>query len=254
MVEGVHIETDFRMARSQPREKSEVLRGVAAALPVALGVVPASLVLGAQATRIGFTVLDVPALTGLNFAGGSEFAALGLWTWPPHILLIGMVTFLVNSRHILMGAALSKYLKHLPKRVVLPALFFMCDESWALGFIDAKSESGPGKERGFSVVYYFGVCAVLYATWVGFTTLGGLIGPNLGDFKRYGLDLAFPATFLVLLRGLWKGPVAARPWLVSFVVAAVTYKYAPEGWYVAVGALSGLFASYFQTRSSHVSS
>lgn len=65
-----------------------------------LGLVPAALVLGAQATAKGMAPLAVPLMTGLNFAGGSEFAAVGLWTSPPHLLLIVGVTLLVNSRHL----------------------------------------------------------------------------------------------------------------------------------------------------------
>src|SRR3712207_4535442 len=41
------------------------------------------------------------------------------------------ITFLINGRHLLMGAALTPHLKHLPKRKPLPALFLMCDESGA---------------------------------------------------------------------------------------------------------------------------
>ncbi|RUX98980.1 branched-chain amino acid ABC transporter permease, partial [Mesorhizobium sp. M2A.F.Ca.ET.040.01.1.1] len=41
------------------------------------------------------------------------------------------------------------------------------------------------------------------------------------------------------------GFAAARPWLVSLVVAALTYLVVPGAWYVAAGALSGLVAAWF---------
>lgn len=56
--------------------------------------------------------------------------------------------------------------------------------------------------------------------------------------------MAFPAVFLVLLRGMWPGWRRARSWLVSLVVAAITYVLAPPGWFVVVGAMSGLLAAY----------
>jgi 4-azaleucine resistance transporter AzlC len=218
---------------------SESLRGVAAALPVMIGFVPFALVLGAQAARKGFSPVEVPLMTGLNFGGGSEFAAVELWTSPPHVLLIVAITFLVNSRHLLMGAALVPHLRHRPKRTVLPALFFMCDESWAMGLADARRRA-----FGFSMPYYLGVSAGLYASWVIFTAIGALLGPAIGDVTAYGFDMAFPAVFLVLLRGMWKGTRAARPWLVSLVAAAGTYLLVPGAWYVAAGALSGVVAAY----------
>ncbi|TGH91655.1 AzlC family ABC transporter permease, partial [Escherichia coli] len=87
------------------------MRGMTAALPVMIGFVPFALVLGAQAARKGLSPVEVPVMTGLNFGGGSEFAAVELWTSPPHALLIAAMTFLVNSRHLLMGAALVPHLR-----------------------------------------------------------------------------------------------------------------------------------------------
>ncbi len=52
------------------------------------------------------------------------------------------------------------------------------------------------------------------------------------------------AVFLVLLRGMLKGARAARPWLISLVVAAVTYLFVLGAWYVAAGALPGLASAY----------
>ena len=180
----------------------------------------------------------MPLLTGFNFGGGSEFAAIGLWTSPPHLALIVGVTLLVNSRHLLMGAALAPWLKGLPRRKALPALFFMCDESWAMGLADAKARGA------FSLNYFLGVSAALYLTWVVFTAAGALLGPILGDVSRWGFDMAFPAVFLVLLRGMWKGARAALPWVMSLGVAGAVCLLLPGAWYVPAGALSGVFASW----------
>ncbi len=60
----------------------EFKRGLKTSIPMLLGIIPFALVLGAQATQKGFSSLEVPLLTGLNFAGGSEFAILEVWTNP----------------------------------------------------------------------------------------------------------------------------------------------------------------------------
>ncbi|RWA60333.1 AzlC family ABC transporter permease [Mesorhizobium sp.] len=226
------------------RQRSEFRRGVAASTPVLLGIVPYALVLGAQAAQKGLSVAEVPLMTGMNFAGGSEFAAIQLWTSPPHILLIAAITLLVNSRHFLMGAALAPFLRELPLRKVFPALFLMCDESWALGLADARQRAAAGLNPAFSMPYYAGTALPFYLAWVAFTTAGAALGPVLGNVEDYGFAMAFPAVFLVLMRGMWKGFAAARPWLVSLVVAALTYLIVPGAWYVAAGALSGLVAAY----------
>ena len=225
---------------------TEFKRGIKISIPMLLGIIPFALVLGAQATQKGFSFIEVPLFTGLNFAGGSEFAILELWTNPPNILMLMFITFLVNSRHLLMGASLVPYLRHLPNKQVFPALFFMCDESWAVALADAqKRQAQTGINHAFNLSFYAGLCFALYLMWVGFTALGGAIGPILGDASRFGFDMAFPAVFLVLLRGMWKGLHAARPWLVSLVTAALAYLYLPQGWHVPIGAVAGIASAYW---------
>jgi len=225
---------------------TEFKRGVKISIPMLLGIIPFALVLGAQATQKGFSFIEVPLFTGLNFAGGSEFAILELWTNPPNIFMLMFITFLVNSRHLLMGASLVPYLRHLPNKQVFPALFFMCDESWAVALADAqKRQAQTGINHAFNLSFYAGLCFALYLMWVGFTALGGAIGPILGDASRFGFDMAFPAVFLVLLRGMWKGLHAARPWLVSLVTAALAYLYLPQGWHVPIGAIAGIASAYW---------
>ena len=102
----------------------------------------------------------------------------------------------------------------------------MTDESWAMALADAK------RHNQFSLNYYFGIALTLYVMWVLCGWLGAMIGPMLGDLDRFGFGMAFPAVFLVLLRGMWRGLRAARPWLISLVVAAIVYLILPKKWLV----------------------
>lgn len=230
---------------SYSSEFKEFLRGIKISIPMLLGIIPFALVLGTQAAQKGFSALEVPLLTGLNFAGGSEFAIIEVWTQPPQLLFLILITFLVNSRHILMGASLAPYIRHLPNRKALPLLFFMCDESWALSITDAHKNNPRNPYLGFSVFFYIGLCFALYVMWVVFTTMGVGISAFLGDVTKFGFDMAFPAVFLVLLRGMWTGFKPALPWLVSLISAALAYLYLPNGWYVLVGSISGVIAALF---------
>jgi len=232
---------------SSPDRSSEFRRGALAVLPVLLGAIPFAMVLGAQSVQKGLSLSAVMLMTGLNFAGGSEFAAVRLWTSPPHILLIAAITFLVNSRHLLMGAALAPFIRHLPKRKALISLFLMCDESWAVGLADAKHRHSKNIHPALSLKFYAGVAIPFYVAWISSATVGAAFGPMMGDLHPYGFDMAFPAVFLVLLAGMWKGFAAALPWLVSLVVAALAYLAIPGGWYIAAGAVSGLVAAYLLT-------
>lgn len=236
------IQTD---APVPPFNRDDMFRGVKDALPVVVAFVPFALLLGNQAVQKGLTVGEVPLLTGLNFGGGSEFAALTIWTDPPHALLILCVTLLVNSRHFLMGAAFAPYLQAFSRRQVLPWLFFMCDESWAMALAKARRQ----RRNLLSPGYYLDVALPLYTVWVSFTLIGALTGHLIKDPTRYALDMAFPAVFLMLLRGMWKGPRMALPWLVSLGVAVMTYLLIPDAWYVPAGSLSGIVAAWLMVSA-----
>ncbi|MFJ5506925.1 AzlC family ABC transporter permease [Pectobacterium jejuense] len=221
--------------------RHEISRGAMAAVPVMIGFIPFGLLLGTQAAQKGMTAPELMLMTGLNFGGGSEFAALSLWTSPPHVLTIVLVSLLVNCRHLLMGASLAPFLAHLPRRQAFLALFFMCDESWAMGIADEAKRRQQGIS-GFSMGFYAGVALSLWLIWVLSTGIGVVVGPVLGDITAWGFDMAFPAVFLVLLKGMWKGLRPAIPWLVSLVCAGLTWHLWPGAAYVPVGALSGIVA------------
>lgn len=231
------------MMQTIPSPQQEMMRGLTDSIPVIIGLLPWALILGVQAGQKGMSVLEVPMMTGLNFAGGSEFAAVSLWGDTIPVLLIIAMTFMINSRHILMGAAFAPYLRDIPLKKMVPALFLMTDESWAMSLADCQKRQAQGLPA-FSLAYYMGVSLTLYVVWIMCTTLGAVIGPSLGDVSKWGFGMAFPAVFLVLMRGMWKGFRAARPWLVSLIVAAIVALTIDGAWYVPAGALSGLFTAY----------
>ncbi|MCF7521301.1 AzlC family ABC transporter permease [Neisseria sp. ZJ106] len=228
---------------SLPSPRAEFLRGIKESSPMLIGLLPWALILGVQGGQKGMSWLEMLLMTGMNFAGGSEFATVNLWVHPLPVLLIATVTLMINSRHILMGAAFAPYLKHLPLKKAMAVLFFMCDESWAMGLAEAQKRKAAGL-GSLNLPFYAGVCFILYITWIGFAAFGAALGPLFGDVAAWGFGMAFPAVFLVLLKGMWKGFAAARPWLVSLLVAAATYLSVDGAWYVPAGTLAGLLTAY----------
>ncbi|WP_066802272.1 AzlC family ABC transporter permease [Moraxella oblonga] len=221
-------------------QKQEFLRGLKDAIPIMLGFIPFALVLGASAVGAGFKWYELSFLTTTNLAGGSEFTVVSLWNNPLNIPLIVAMATLVNSRHIIMGATFSLLLKGIPKKKALALLFVMIDESWALAIADAQ-KSG---KSALNVPYYLGVAFLLCLTWIVFTSAGAYFAPLIGDLKQYGMDMAFTAVFLVLLKGMWRGIRPAVPWLVSLISAGVCYHLFAGAWHVAVGAVMGVITAF----------
>ena len=122
----------------------DALRGFRASIPFWLGFIPLGFILGAQASRQGMSAVTAGFMAFFNYAGGSEFAAVALWSAAPPVLLIALTTWLINSRHIVLGAALSIYTRRQSFLENAFLFFLMCDEVWA---VSMKSAGAAPKAR-----------------------------------------------------------------------------------------------------------
>lgn len=172
----------------------EFFRGARESAPMLIGLLPFAMILGVQGGQKGMSWLEMLLMTGMNFAGGSEFAAVNLWAHPQPIWLIATVTFMINSRHILMGAALAPFLRDMPLKKALPALFFMCDESWAMGLAEVRRRQALGLPS-FNLPFYAGVCAILYSTWIVLRPWARRWGRCLATWRPGALAWRFPPFF-----------------------------------------------------------
>jgi predicted branched-subunit amino acid permease len=158
--------------------------------------------------------------------------ALGLWAFPLPATAIVLATLVVNLRHLLMGAALQPWFARLPARTAYGSVFFMGDESWAL----TLGEFARGGRDG---AFLLGSGLVLFVSWVAATCTGWLAGAVLGDPSRWALDFAFPAAFVALLIGMWRGRADIWPWTIAALVAVAAAQWLPGQWYIILGGLAG---------------
>ena len=78
------------------------------------------------------------------------------------------------------------------------------------------------------------------STWSIGTFIGAYAGRGLGDVSVYGLDFAFPAMFIAVVAGFWKGPKSAAIILVSAAVSILAKVYISGAWYILLGGLAGM--------------
>ncbi|BBD09779.1 AzlC family ABC transporter permease [Desulfovibrio ferrophilus] len=206
--------------------------GAIKTLPVAMGVAIYGLVYGMLAGQSGMTPGEVTAMSALVFAGASQFVALDLWIDPLPVGALIVMAFIVNLRHVLMGAAIQPWFSRLSPLQAYGSMYFMVDESWALTIKDFAD----GHRRG---AFMLGSGLVLFATWLS-ASLGGLLaGSMVPDPTRYGLDFAFTAAFIALLAGLWRGKSDLPIWIAAAVVAIIGSLLLPGKWYILAGGLAG---------------
>ncbi|MGV3650334.1 MAG: AzlC family ABC transporter permease [Devosia sp.] len=219
-----------------PSFGAELLRGLRACVPLALSVSVYGLVWGVLAGQTGLSILEVLAMSGLVFAGASQFVALDLWM--PGTLPIGALiaaAAVVNLRMMLMTATLRPTLSSLPRWQGLLATLLTTDETWALTI----GQRPAGRD---TAGFFVGAGLMLWSTWLAVTLAGRLLGAAIAEPESLGLDFAFTATFIALLLGMWKGRADLVPWIVGGGVAVLVTRLVPGEWHILAGGLCGSLA------------
>lgn len=201
--------------------------------PVVAAALPIGLLFGTLAVGKGISPLEATLMSATVFAGAAQFVAIDLWRHPAPWAFLTLTVFIVNIRHILMGASLARHLGLFPPASRPLVMFLMADEVWALA--ERRALKGP-----LSPAYYWGMGAILWLQWVAGTAVGATLGASLGDTAAYGFDFAFTALFTCIVMGFWRGSRTAAILAVSAVVSAVASVAIPGAWYIALGGLAGV--------------
>jgi 4-azaleucine resistance transporter AzlC len=221
---------------SSPSPWPQFLLGMRLFTPLAISIAAYGVVWGVLAGQKGMSVLEVALMSGLVFAGASQFVALEMWT-PGNLPILSIVVAvgIVNLRLLLMTATLRPLTAHLPLPRALAAMFVVSDEQWALTMAEVKKGTG-------SVAFLLGTGLFSWFSWMSSTVVGRLVGALIDDPARYGLDFAFTATFLALLLGMWRGRMDIVPWAVAALAAIAASRLIEGNWYIIIGGIAGSLA------------
>jgi 4-azaleucine resistance transporter AzlC len=209
-----------------------IRHGFRKCIPLGFSVGSYGLVYGLLAAKAGLSVTQALFMCFTVFAGASQLIAIDLWHHPLPVATILITTFIVNARHLLMGAALQPTAKFLTPLQAYGSLFFCADENWALTIKAIKDG-----ERDLGFFLGSGLCIYVFwaaAAWIGYR--GGVV---IADPATYGLDFTFTAVFIALAVSLWQGKQDALPWGVAAVAATAGHMLLPGKWYILIGAVLG---------------
>ncbi len=206
--------------------------------PVLLSVVVVGIPFGIVARQSGLEPAEIVAMSVFVFAGASQFAMVQLFKdgvgWP----LVVATVFLINLRHLLMAAALRPHFAHVPVAWRLAAAYVLTDEAFAMAI-------GWFRRGRTEVAYYATFAVTLYVLWNVATVTGMLLGPSIGEPRRFGVDFAITATFIAIVvlgvRRRSDGVVALGAALLAAVLA---YAGASVVAVVTAGALAPLLVVF----------
>jgi 4-azaleucine resistance transporter AzlC len=224
-----------RRSETEGNDKRErYLAGARAAVPFALATLVLGVSFGVLARSVGWGPVAAIGSSVLICSGSAQFAIAAVLGSGGGLPAAVIAAVLLNARFGPMGVAVAPYLKGGPLRRALEGQAVI-DASWALA-----SRGGGRFDREFMI----GASVPQILAWFGGTAVGALGGDFVGDPERLGLDVIFPAFFLVLLVDeLRSGRSAVTVALIAGALALVLVPFAPPGVPViaaCVAALLGL--------------
>lgn len=210
----------------------DVWHGFRQLLPISMFVVIFGLAFGLAATQTGMNNGAIVLMSALVFAGASQFATLDMWGAQVPILPLAITVFAINARHLLMGASLYPWLRHLPPAQRYGVMLVASDANWAM----AQQAFEQGR-NGIGLLLGGGLA--LWSTWVVGTWLGLYFGNAIQDPVSLGLDMVMGCFLLAMVVGGPKNPRVFAIWGVAALSSLLAWKYLPPNSHVIVGALAG---------------
>ena len=161
--------------QSKSSKSSEFFSGVKSVSPILIGVIPFGLIFGILGVESGLTSLQTFLMSSIIFAGASQVAFVQLISSGTIPIITITSVGIINLRHFLYSAAMSKYLGHLPIKWKIPLAYLITDEAFAVTIKRMTNE----EKSIFAHYYLFGSGITLWLTWQISTLIGILLGKTI---------------------------------------------------------------------------
>lgn len=203
--------------------------GCRSGLPIAIGYLPIALAFGVLARTAGLSAGEATAMSALVFAGASQFMAINLISGGASAATIILATFVVNFRHFVMSASLSRRLVLRWWEAALVG-FGLTDETFVVNSL-ARPDELPGQSvRGGYICpkvreskgdksyecsvqeitphtatsllppgFALGVSLMAYLAWVSGSWMGVVFAGIIPPVLTAGMEIALYAMFIGLL-------------------------------------------------------
>ena len=217
------------------------IKGILDILPLMIPVVPFGIIYGVIGVEIGFSPMEVFAMSFVIFAGSSQIAFTQLFAAGASPLVMISSVAVINSRHILYGAVLAEYLGKLRLTWKILLSYLMADQAFSVSS-DYFKKNVKNKNAHFHML---GSGLTLWSLW----QLSTLIGIVLGNIvpAQLGLEFAIPLTFFSLILSELRKLDHIVIILISGICSVLTYNF-PFKIYIIFSAIFSLAISIMINR------
>lgn len=223
--------------------RADTAQGFRQLLPISMFVVIFGLAFGLAATQTGMDNAAIVLMSALVFGGASQFATLDMWGAQVPVLPLAITVFAINARHLLMGASLYPWLRHLPPAQRYGVMLVASDANWAMSM--QAFEQG---RNGIGLLLGGGLA--MWCAWVAGTWMGLYFGNAIRNPVSLGLDMVMGCFLLAMVVGGPKNPRVFAIWGVAALSSLLAWAWLPPNSHVIVGALAGgLLGAFWPERN-----
>ncbi|MCD4550331.1 MULTISPECIES: AzlC family ABC transporter permease [unclassified Schaalia] len=166
----------------------EISRGIHAALPATLAMIPLGLALGVVVTQSGLAWWWGPLLATCVYAGSLEFLLVGMLAALAPLSQIALTALLVNFRHIFYALSFPiNKIRGIGWKIY--GTFGLTDEVYAV--------TASARPHNWSHASLLSIVASIQWVWIASVTFGAFVGNFIPPYIK-GLNFAVTALFTVL--------------------------------------------------------
>lgn len=225
------------MSEQSFSRRAEFMAGARNISPLLIGSIPFAIIYGALAITSGLSPLAAAAMSIFVFAGSAQFVAVGMVAAGETLWLIILTTLIVNLRHVLYAATLAPHMRHLRQRWLLPLGYCLTDENFMVAIQRYNRNDGSPNKHW----YHLGTVVPMFINWQVCTLVGLWAGRAIPNPAAWGLDFAFPATFIGMLVPLITSR-SVSACVLSAAIAAILFYSLPNHLGLIIAAVSGVAA------------
>lgn len=178
-------------SNTRSNTKDDFKRGLHNSIPICLGYVSVAFTFGMMCTENGlpFWIAVLISITNLTSAG--QFAGTALIIAGGSFIEIGITTFVINLRYMLMSLSISQKVDaglSIPKRMAMS--FAVTDEIFGVSM---------QTKGNITFAYFMGLMVLPILGWTGGTLIGATAVSLLPDIVRSALGIAIYGMFLAVI-------------------------------------------------------
>ncbi len=184
----------------------EILKACA---PVMLGYFPTGSAFGFMMAAVGYPIWVAVLMAACMYAGAGQYMAVQFFLTQASFWQIGLVTFLINSKHLFYGLSLLNDYKGTGfKKPYM--IFTLTDETYALLTEPGAKSEVPRPQ------YCFYVSMFNHWAWIASCFFGAALG-SLIEIDIRGMEFAMTALFLVIVIEQLKAYKTKIPFVLGIV-------------------------------------